>query len=68
VKGGRDFERLDGKLDEPLLEKAVGAEVVAIELVAAGPRDEKSSGSEKDKTVGIGERKSVFGPADEESL
>ena len=68
MEGGRDFERLDGKLDEPLLKKAVGAEVVAIELVAAGPRDEKSSGSEKDETVGIGERKSVFGPADEESL
>ena len=68
VKTGRNFERLDGKFGEPLLKEALRAKMVAVELMSAGPGNEKGGRGEEDKAVGIGERESMFGPADQEGL
>ena len=68
VKAGWNFEWFDGEFGKPLLEESVGAEVVAVELVSAGPRDKQRGGGEEDKAVGVRERKAMLGPSDEERL
>ena len=65
---GRNGAGLEGEFDEPLLEEAVGAELVTVELVTSGPRDEEARSGEEDEAPRFGEGKSVLCPADKEGL
>lgn len=65
---GRYFNVRNRDLLHPLLEGAVWAEVVAVELVAGGPGDDEGGGGEEEHAEVVGPGDTVLGPAGKEGL
>ena len=68
MKKGGNCDRLDWEFAEPLLEKAMWAKWMAVELFPGCPRNEKCSSGEEEEPPRVLPREAVFCPADEEGL
>ncbi|MFT6238916.1 MAG: hypothetical protein ACJAQT_000992 [Akkermansiaceae bacterium] len=68
MKLGWYFEGFDGEFGKPALQEAVGAELVAVDLMAGGPGDDEGAAGKKKEAPGVGKGETVACPAKEEGL